>query len=94
MDSLKEIKVIERDEARFEITLSHKDVEVKWFKNGAKIARTKNIDFGSQGFVHWLVFHEASLDDDAATIAVHAEEEKCSATIYVEGTEFSFQVLY
>nr|XP_039268744.1 obscurin-like [Styela clava] len=91
IQSLKETKVIERDEARFEIVLSHKDVEVSWFKNGAKMSRTKNVDFGSDGDKHWMVIHSVDLDDDTATISAHAEEEKSSALLSVE--EYTVEIV-
>lgn len=76
---------MERDELRYNIVLSHTDVEVGWFKNGAKLAPSKNIEFGSDEKSHWMIFHSASLDDDAAEISVHAEDERSTANLFVEG---------
>lgn len=73
--------------------LSHKDVEVAWYKNGAKLSRTKNVDFGCEGEKHWMVMNMANLDDDDSEISVHAEEEKCFSRLFVDGTFFRIPLL-
>lgn len=77
--------MIERDEVRFDIELSHSDVEVAWFKNGAKLAPSKNFTFGVDEKQHWMIIRSAALDDDRAEISAHAEEERSTSMLYVEG---------
>lgn len=80
-------RVVEREEVVFEIELSHCDVEVIWYKNGAKMARTlKNIELTSEGTVHRMVIHRASMDDYGVEIVAQAEEESSMTTFFVEGT--------
>uniref|UniRef100_H2YLF7 Uncharacterized protein n=1 Tax=Ciona savignyi TaxID=51511 RepID=H2YLF7_CIOSA len=63
------IRVTEREEVVFEIELSHTDVEVIWYKNGAKMARTKNVelytDGAVDGIIRRLILIDASIEDNA-----------------------------
>ena len=75
----------ERDEMKFEIELSHVDVEVIWYKNGAKMARGKNIEIFSDGARHSMIIHRASMEDFGVEVVALAEEESSTTTLVIDG---------
>ena len=79
------MKVTEREEIRFEIELSHTDVDVVWYKNGAKITRGKNIDILSKDAKHSMIIHHASMEDYGVEVVAQAEEESSRTTMFVDG---------
>ena len=81
-------QVTEREKVAFEIELSHADVEVNWFKNGAKMARTKNVDLFSEGTKHRMVIHQANMEDYGVEVVAQAEEETSSTNLYINGKFF------
>uniref|UniRef100_H2YFD0 Titin n=1 Tax=Ciona savignyi TaxID=51511 RepID=H2YFD0_CIOSA len=79
------IRVTEREEVVFEIELSHTDVEVIWYKNGAKMARTKNVELYTDGAVHKMVIHRANMEDYGVEVVAQAEEETSMTTLFIDG---------
>ena len=82
------IQVTEREEIRFDVELSHSDVDVIWYKNGAKMARGKNIEISSEDVKHSMVIHRANMEDYGVEVVAQAEEESSTATLFIDGETF------
>ena len=86
MKSLPEkMRVTEREEIKFEIELSHTDVDVIWYKNGAKMARGKNIEICSDEANHCMIIHRANMEDYGVEVVAQAEEESSTTTLFIDG---------
>lgn len=70
---------------RFDVQLSHTDVDVIWYKNGAKMARSKNVDITCNEFFHSMVIHHASMEDYGVDVVAQAEEESSTTSLIVDG---------
>ena len=77
--------VTERGEVMFEVELSHKDVDIVWYKNGAKMARTKNVEITCDGSSHRMVLRQVTMEDYGVEVMVHAEGEYTYTRLIVDG---------
>uniref|UniRef100_H2YLF1 Titin n=1 Tax=Ciona savignyi TaxID=51511 RepID=H2YLF1_CIOSA len=80
------IRVTEREEVVFEIELSHTDVEVIWYKNGAKMARTKNVELYTDGAgtIHTLKLLACTLEDTSEIKFVSKTAETTAKLTVIE----------
>lgn len=87
---LEDQTVEEEATAVLECEVSRETAEVKWFKNGQEIHKTKKYDIIAEGRVRKLIIHGCTLDD-AKTYKCDAKGFKTSAFLNVER---KFQLLF
>uniref|UniRef100_A0A8C3F5I9 Titin n=1 Tax=Chrysemys picta bellii TaxID=8478 RepID=A0A8C3F5I9_CHRPI len=80
---LEDQTVEEEATAVLECEVSRENAEVKWFKNGHEIHKTKKHDIIAEGRVRKLIIHGCTLDD-ARTYTCDAKDFKTSCFLNVE----------
>lgn len=80
---LEDQTVEEEATAVLECEVSRENAEVKWFRNGQEIHKTKKYDIIAEGRVRKLIIKGCTLDD-ARTYTCDAKDFKTSAFLNVE----------
>lgn len=80
---LEDQTVEEEATAVLECELSKENAEVKWFRNGQEIHKTKKYDIIADGRVRKLIIHGCTLDD-ARTYTCATKDFKTSCFLNVE----------
>lgn len=81
---IKDVTVKERETAEFSVELSHENIPVLWYKNGARLHPGKLVHMSEDGRVHTLAFKEVSIDD-TSMIKVEAMDKMSEAMLTVLG---------
>ena len=81
---LEDITVNEKQDAMFECELSHEDVDVTWYRDGAKVIKSASVFMEADGCKARLILKNVSEDEDnGADIQCRAEDAITSATLTV-----------
>ncbi len=80
---LEDQTVEEEATAILECELSREKADVKWFRDGQEIRKTKKYEMVSEGRIRRLIIKDCSLDD-SKTYTCDAKEFKTSAFLNVE----------
>ncbi|KGL80828.1 Immunoglobulin-like and fibronectin type III domain-containing protein 1, partial [Tinamus guttatus] len=80
---LVDMRVVKGEPAELSCTVSHKDVQGTWFKDGLKIKNMEGVRSERQGSVHKLIFDKIE-DFHAGKYRFETEDIKTEASVFVE----------
>ena len=80
---LQDLTVEEEATATLECEVSREKAEVRWFKDGTEIRKTKKYEMIVDGHKRALIIHDCTLDD-SRTYACDAKQFKTSCFLNVE----------
>lgn len=86
---LSDVKVFEKDEAKFECEVSREPKTYRWLKGTQEITGDDKIELIKDGTKHSLVIKSAAFEDEAKYI-FEAEDKHTSGKLIIEG-EHSYQ---
>ena len=89
---LSDIKVFEKDEAKFECEVSREPKTYRWLKGTQEITGDDKIELIKDGTKHSLVIKSAAFEDEAKYI-FEAEDKHTSGKLIIEG-KHSYQIGY
>nr|XP_006823016.1 PREDICTED: titin-like [Saccoglossus kowalevskii] len=88
---LKDVDVIERETARFDVEVSHEKAEVTWLKDGKEIEPSMRYEYKVDGKQRSLIIHGVTPDDEAEYTCVLGKE-KSNGGLFVEPPPVEFVV--
>ena len=86
-DKLTDQTVEEEGTVTLQCEVTKPDAEVKWFKNGKPVKKSKSMEIVKDGTTHKLNIKNAK-KDDAATYSATVGKDKTEAKVNVEGKIF------
>ena len=82
---LEDITVNEKQDAVFECELSHDEVDVAWFRDGAKVIKSGQVIMEMEGRIARLILKNVNQeDDDQCDFMLRAEDSSTSAILTVK----------
>lgn len=87
---LSDVKVFEKDEAKFECETSREPKTFHWLKGTEEITSDERYEIISDGTKHALIIKSAAFEDEAKYM-FEAEDKRTSAKLIIEGLpDFAF----
>jgi hypothetical protein len=84
---LSDVKVFEKDEAKFECEVSREPKTFRWLKGTQEIAGDDKFELIKDGTRHSMVIKSAAFEDEAKYI-FEAEDKHTSGKLIIEGKQF------
>lgn len=81
---LSDVKVFEKDEAKFECEVSREPKTFRWLKGTQEITPDERFEIISDGTKHALIIKSVAFDDEAKYM-FEAEDKRTSAKLIIEG---------
>lgn len=81
---LSDVKVFEKDEAKFECEVSREPKTFRWLKGTQEIAGDEKFELTHEGTRHALVIKSVAFEDEAKYM-FEAEDKRTSAKLIIEG---------
>ena len=87
---LSDVKVFEKDEAKFECEVSREPKTFRWLKGTQEITPDERFEIISDGTKHALIIKSVAFEDEAKYM-FEAEDKRTSAKLIIEGlSDFAF----
>lgn len=84
---LSDVKVFEKDEAKFECEVSREPKTFRWLKGTQEITGDDRFELIKEGTKHSMVIKSAAFEDEAKYI-FEAEDKHTSGKLIIEGKHF------
>lgn len=87
---LSDVKVFEKDEAKFECEVSREPKSCRWLKGTQEITSDERFEIISDGTKHALIIKSVAFEDEAKYV-FEAEDKTTSGKLIIEGlSDFAF----
>lgn len=81
---MSDVKVYEKDEARFECELSREAKTFRWLKGSQELKADDKFDILTEGKRHTLILKSAAYEDEAKYM-LEVEDKRTSAKLVIQG---------
>lgn len=84
---LSDVKVFEKDEAKFECEVSREPKTFRWLKGTQEITGDEKFEILPEGVKHALIIKTVAFEDEAKYM-FEAEDKRTSAKLIIEGLSY------